>query len=62
MKLEVEKPSTEESTKPLTYMPKTPLGERLLAIRGKIVATGGTLLTRDEIEKEVAARRGEHLD
>ena len=62
MKLEVEKPPTEESTQPLSYIPKTALGERLLAIRGKIVATGEALLNRDEIEKEVAARRGEHRD
>jgi hypothetical protein len=41
------------------FEPKTPLGKRLWAIRKKIVASGEPLLGWDEIEKEVAARRGE---
>lgn len=42
-----------------SFKPKTPLGRRLLSIRKRIVASGETLLGWDEIEKEVAARRGE---
>jgi hypothetical protein len=42
-----------------TFEPKTPLGRRLWAIRKRIVASGETLLGWDEIEKEVAASRGE---
>ncbi|MEH2267379.1 MAG: hypothetical protein V7K68_02935 [Nostoc sp.] len=37
---------------------KTPLGERLRQIRTKIVASGKNLLDEDEIEKELANRRG----
>ncbi|MHB8118315.1 MAG: hypothetical protein ACYDHX_06280 [Methanothrix sp.] len=42
-----------------SFKPKTPLGQRLWSIRKRIVASGETLLGWDEIEKEVAARRGE---
>ena len=34
------------------------LGERLMEIRAEIVASGETLLTMDEIDREVAERRG----
>ncbi len=37
---------------------KAPLGERLRQIRSRIVADGEPLLTQDEIEKEIAIRRG----
>jgi hypothetical protein len=37
---------------------KTPLGERLRQIRTLIVASGKHLLDEDEIEKELASRRG----
>ncbi|WP_193196674.1 hypothetical protein [Nostoc sp. MG11] len=37
---------------------KTPLGERLQQIRNRIVASGKHLLDEDEIEKELASRRG----
>ena len=37
---------------------KTPLGERLRQIRALIVASGKYLLDEDEIEKELASRRG----
>jgi hypothetical protein len=57
MKLETEKPVQEEANQ-LSYIPRTTLGERLLAIRAKIVASGAPLLDPDEIDKEVAARRG----
>jgi hypothetical protein len=41
-----------------TSVNKTPLGERLRQIRSLIVASGEPLLSRDEIEKEIASRRG----
>lgn len=37
---------------------QTPLGERLQQIRTRIVASGKHLLDEDEIEKELASRRG----
>jgi hypothetical protein len=37
---------------------KASLGERLRQIRSRIVASGEPLLSRDEIEKEIASRRG----
>ncbi|MBD1211203.1 hypothetical protein RI030_14250 [Aphanizomenon flos-aquae NRERC-008] len=41
-----------------TTAKKPPLGERLREIRSKIVASGKPLLNADEIEKELADRRG----
>lgn len=41
---------------------KPPLGERLRQLRAKIVASGEPLLTPEEIEKEVASRRGGFQD
>ena len=38
---------------------RTPLGKRLLRLRERIVASGEPLLTWDEVEREVAERRGE---
>ena len=37
---------------------RTPLGRRLLEIRSEIAKSGVTALGWDEIEEEVAARRG----
>jgi Protein of unknown function (DUF2281) len=37
---------------------KTPLGERLRRIRARIVNSGKQLLDEDEIERELASRRG----
>jgi hypothetical protein len=41
-----------------TSVNKASLGERLRQIRSRIVASGEPLLSRDEIEKEIASRRG----
>ncbi|HOV81587.1 MAG TPA: hypothetical protein PLQ01_02790 [Methanothrix sp.] len=41
------------------FKPKTPLGRRLWSIRKRIVASGEPLLGWDEIEEEVATRRGD---
>jgi len=36
----------------------SPLGRRLMEIRKKFIAEGGKLLTREELEQEIAERRG----
>lgn len=41
------------------YIPRTALGERLLALRNKAIAKGMRLLSTDEVLEEVARRRGE---
>jgi hypothetical protein len=43
----------------LQGMARTRLGERLLRIREQIVASGEPLLSWEDIEREVAERRGE---
>jgi hypothetical protein len=40
-------------------VPRTRLGERLLRIRAQIIASGEPLLSWDDVEREVAERRGE---
>ena len=40
-------------------MARTRLGEQLLRIRERVVASGEPLLSWEEIEREVAERRGE---
>jgi hypothetical protein len=49
-------PAEGEAISPRT--PRTPLGERLLRIRERIVASGEPLLSWAEVEGEVAERRG----
>jgi hypothetical protein len=52
-------PSIGSSKKPKTIdMAETKLGDRLLKIRHKIVESGVPLLGAEEIEKEIAERRG----
>jgi len=41
------------------YQPRTALGRRLMSIRAKIVASGEPLLNWQDIEQEIAERRGE---
>ena len=41
------------------YKPRTPLGERLWRLRQEILRSGEPLLDWDDLEKEVAERRGE---
>lgn len=43
-------------------LPRTPLGERLLALRAQAIAKGMRLLTWEEISEEVKLRRGERSD
>lgn len=40
------------------FQPRTPLGRRLWEIRNRILASGEPLLDWDDIEREVAERRG----
>jgi hypothetical protein len=58
------KDSSAKSAEPLwqeaiSYKPRTPLGQKLMRIRERIVASGGRLLSWEEIEYEIAALRGE---
>lgn len=48
-----------EWQKYLADQPRTVLGHRLQNIRAKIIASGQTLLSWDEIEHELSERRGE---
>ena len=41
-----------------TYVPRTELGRCLLELRAKAVRAGMPLLTREELEREIAERRG----
>ena len=41
------------------YKPRTPLGQKLLSIRERVVASGERLLSWEEIEQEIASWRGE---
>ncbi|HKQ05732.1 MAG TPA: hypothetical protein VJ464_11405 [Blastocatellia bacterium] len=59
MSLEIEKASSAEPVQPLNYTPRTLLGEKLLALRREILSSGARLLDQDEVEKEIAERRGE---
>ena len=42
----------------ISYRPRTPLGQRLWEIRSRIVASEKSLLGWEEIEEEIAVRRG----
>jgi len=57
---EVLRPSVSEKLKEtlVPYRPKTIFGRRLCEIRDKIVASGESLLDWDDLEKELANRRG----
>jgi hypothetical protein len=44
---------------PAPATPPSPLGERLRAIRAKVVASGEPLLDEAALEAEIAERRGE---
>jgi len=41
------------------YMPRTPLGRKLMALREKAIAGGMPLMSSDEISEEISQRRGE---
>jgi hypothetical protein len=50
-------PAGEKNCHP-SKRPITPLGKELLKLREKYIASGGKLLNRRELEREVAERRG----
>jgi len=43
----------------ISHKPRTPLGQKLWEIRARILASGAPLLSLEEIEGEIAVRRGE---
>jgi hypothetical protein len=51
--------SEADSVEIKTFTPRTPLGKLLWNIRKKIISSGEPLLDLDEIDREVAERRGE---
>ncbi len=50
------------SEKTEMFLPRTPLGKRLLRLRRKAIEAGMKLLTEDEVLEEVRRRRGEIED
>jgi hypothetical protein len=51
--------SESETTPPeFDFVPQTPLGKKLWEIRQRAIAAGLQLLNEEEIEQELAARRG----
>ena len=48
-----------DQEKPVDFIPRTVLAQRLWKLRQKIVASGEPLLSWDDIEREVSERRGE---
>lgn len=57
MKFTIDEEMVADGKQPITYTPKTALGEKLLVIRKRVVAAGAPLLSWEEIEKEVYSRR-----
>jgi hypothetical protein len=49
-------PTTEEVEE--EYVPRTELGRELMEIRKRILASGGGLATWEDLEREIAERRG----
>ncbi len=47
-----------DEQKERSFRPRTTLGKRLWDIRARIVASGEKLLDWDEVEQELAKRRG----
>ena len=58
MKTDTEISTGEGTREPEPFTPRTSLGKKLLAIRNSIIADGLPLLTQEEIQKEIAERRG----
>lgn len=48
----------EETSRPASFEPRTLLGEKLFELRAKIVSSGERLFDWEELEKEIADRRG----
>ena len=43
---------------PIEFEPRTPLGQVLWEVRRKLIASGEKMLTDEELEREIAERRG----
>ena len=56
--VELLKSEPETTTPESDFVPQTPLGKKLWKIRQRAIASGLQLLNEDEIEQELAARRG----
>ena len=52
------KPSPKRPASSRSFQPKTQFGKRLWTLRQKSIAEAGKLLDWDELEKEVALRKG----
>jgi hypothetical protein len=59
MPQQLKKRAAEPSAVTGIYQPRTALGRRLWSLRKRILASGEPPLTWDEIDREVAERRGE---
>lgn len=50
--------SLKQETSESEFVPQTPLGKKLWEIRQRAIANGMKLLTDEELEQELAERRG----
>jgi len=62
MSTDIDTELEEATSNPLSFVPRTALGKKLLASRNEMVAKGDPLLDREAIEKEVAESRGGYAD
>ncbi|CCH93445.1 conserved hypothetical protein [Microcystis aeruginosa PCC 9432] len=56
--VQILKSKSETTTPEAKFIPQTPLSKKLWEIRHRAIAAGLQLLNEDEIEQEIAARRG----
>ena len=56
--VQILKSKSETTTPEAKFIPQTPLSKKLWEIRHRAIAAGLQLLNEDEIEQELAARRG----
>ena len=60
--VELLKSESETTTPESDFVPQTPLGKKLWKIRQRAITSGLQLLNEDEIEQELAARRGRYSE
>ena len=56
--VQILKSKSETTTPEAKFIPQTPLSKKLWEIRHRAIAAGLQLLNEEEIEQELAARRG----
>ena len=56
--VQILKSKSETTTPEAKFIPQTPLSKKLWEIRQRAISAGLQLLNEDEIEQELAARRG----